>query len=488
MKIKQIISILFLTGIIVNGADAQVPADSVYFGQTPPGDSAVVFSPDFISTNGRFVQSSSFSMDSSEFCFVQTNSSWNSFKIKYTKYENDHWTDPADLYFLGENIHENYNFGPCFSPDSIRFYLLAVHVTESFGSIWYAIRNGNVWNEPVKIPYPVSSSDGQGEPTVSYRNTLFFARNGAIHFSELEGDDYLETTRMNNPINTSGSTDIDPYISPDEDYLIFSSNRKTGMDEEFDLYISYKKADGKWTNSKDLGPKINTTEWECVPSVTPDGKYLIFTRRDGGVGANSSKLYWVKSSFIDSLKFTNYDPYVLNMIPNQTDTAGNLYSYTIPDTTFFDDDGNETFSLTASLSDDNDLPDSLTFDPLTNTISGRLKEAGSFNIKITATDTADASISDVFRLTIHEEPTQIREILTEETVFFPNPALKYIIVKSSHEIKEIEIFDLNGHLRKYELINSPEFTINLAGLEQGNYFIKVLFFDERYVTKKLIIQ
>lgn len=65
-----------------------------------------------------------------------------------------------------------------------------------------------------------------------------------------------------------------PYIPPDESYMIFSSTRPGyGIT---DLFISFHKADGSWTEPENMGPGINTRAKETFPFVSFDGKYLFF--------------------------------------------------------------------------------------------------------------------------------------------------------------------------------------------------------------------
>lgn len=72
------------------------------------------------------------------------------------------------------------------------------------------------------------------------------------------------------------------YISPEEGYLIFA-----GGSDNADLFICFKNIDGKWGSPVNMGDKINTNEWERFPVVSPDGKYLFFTRG----GSITSNLY-----------------------------------------------------------------------------------------------------------------------------------------------------------------------------------------------------
>ena len=99
---------------------------------------------------------------------------------------------------------------------------------------------------------------------------------------------------------------------------------------------------------------------------------------------NTYYTYWVKvDNIIDSLRQTNFIPYLVNQIPNQTDSVGVQYSYTIPDSTFIDDDGNNTITYSATLGDGSSLPSWLNFNPGTRNFRGTPTAAGSLSIKVT---------------------------------------------------------------------------------------------------------
>ena len=69
-----------------------------------------------------------------------------------------------------------------------------------------------------------------------------------------------------------------PFIAPDESFLIFDSDtRKTTGDCR--LFISFRRTDDTWTNPVGLGDYI--TQGAVIARVTPDGKYLFFSNRNG---------------------------------------------------------------------------------------------------------------------------------------------------------------------------------------------------------------
>jgi len=84
-----------------------------------------------------------------------------------------------------------------------------------------------------------------------------------------------------------------PFVSPDESFIIYDSNRPGGYGD-FDLYISYKKKDGSWTEGVNLGGLINTKGWDSCPWVTQDGKYFFFS--------SNGDIYWVNAKILEKYK------------------------------------------------------------------------------------------------------------------------------------------------------------------------------------------
>jgi len=60
--------------------------------------------------------------------------------------------------------------------------------------------------------------------------------------------------------------------------------------------ISFRDEDGNWLEAVNMGPLFADTRF---PSVSPDGKYLFFTKfTEGG----HEDFYWVDARFIEELK------------------------------------------------------------------------------------------------------------------------------------------------------------------------------------------
>lgn len=277
-----------------------------YFGQTPQGKTAVVFAPDFICTSGKFVQNCCFSPDGKEFVFVLQNKDWNHPAIMYTQYINGQWSVPDTLF--------NYASTPYFSHDGKLLY--CNKKGSSTRDIWVSKRVEKGWQEPVKVPFPVSSDNGnEFEVSEAANGTLYFSSNRSggygdmdIYRAELVNGNFTNVTNLGIPINSS-SKDECPYIAPDESFMVFNDWKYNEKFAGNNLYISYKKEDNTWTNPKDLGSGLNTNDLDIYPYITPDGKYLIYTRRSNISPATFSQLYWVSIAILDSVKDANTTPY-----------------------------------------------------------------------------------------------------------------------------------------------------------------------------------
>jgi hypothetical protein len=96
--------------------------------------------------------------------------------------------------------------------------------------------------------------------------------------------------------------DAHPGIALDESFMVFHSSRPGSLGT--DLYLSVRRLDGSWTPARNLGPRVNSTKHQLGPYISPDNKYLFFTRCDGSNPyTDTADIYWV------SLKTYLPDPY-----------------------------------------------------------------------------------------------------------------------------------------------------------------------------------
>ncbi len=445
-----------------------IPFDSLYFGQTPPGNTPQVFAPGIVSLPGRREAVITFSPDGATVFFhIQFYPQPGTPYIMFSTYTNNHWTTPDSIPFtIGRTAAE-----PFFAYNGTRLYMYATNAINHVGvaDLSYSEKQGTNWSNPISMGNPPNSEAYQYHPCIVGDTSIYFSSNaGDICRCQYTNSTYQSRVILPVPINHIGSqTWGDPYVSPTETYLIMKSIRPEGYGQN-DLYIAYKKSDGTWTNPKNLGNIINTPGDETSGDITPDGLYMTYGR--------NNDLYWVSTGFIDSLKYTNYLPYVKNPIPDQTAIKGELFTFIIPDTTFIDDDGNNTLIYHAKLTSGNPLPSWLTFDTLTATFAGTPDLTGTLNIRVTATDTAGASASTNFKIVV-TPPVSIDQIngQPENVRIYPNPTTGVLNLSADAFPGKQAIVEISNLLGEVFLKSSftNRTTINLAGNPKGMYVLKL---------------
>jgi hypothetical protein len=274
-----------------------------YFGQTPPGDIPVVFASDIISVDSTVEHGSpSFSPDGTE-VFWQSNYRQSGKETQIScmtmRRTNDKWIAPE---------RSTYGSGPVFSPDGKRLYF---NSKEKKGTILYIEKEGEKWSEQKKLGLIDRFPKLKHAYNLSFTNsgTLYFLGNAneletmnkyGIYRSELIDGEYTKPELLPSNINAEGGLlNWTPFISPDESYLLFSSSRHTSETDYGDIYISFRDAEGTWTDPVKLGNEVNSDRQERFPAISPDGKYLFFTR---WIASGNEDVFWVCAKIIDDLK------------------------------------------------------------------------------------------------------------------------------------------------------------------------------------------
>jgi hypothetical protein len=471
-----IISILFFGRFV---SSQTIPTDSLYLGQTPPGDSAIIFAPGTISLADRRETKIVFSPNNEE-CLIGIGTN-NTFQILYTDFYSGYWKPPLPAYF----IPNSRPIEPFFSPDSLRVFFT------SFADIYMSDLVNQTWTTPVSLGSPVNTGYEEYHPTTALNGALYFCsmreNPGSYLYRSLpENGNYAAVEKLDVAINRNNAEQdgaYDPYIAPDESYLIFSSIRSDGYGQA-DQYISYNR-NGSWTNPKNLGPSINTNAIEYGSYVSPDNKYYFFSRPAGWGPSSPADIYWIKiDDLIDSLRYTNFAPYVRNPVPDQTAHLLQFFNFTVPDSTFVDDDGNNTLTYSATLINGDPLPGWLAFDTITAAFSGMPDVLQTLNIKITAKDTAGASASTTFNITV-EEANTIPQLSGLDIRIFPNPTSGLINISSGSltgTSAMIEIRNLEGKIILNDTFKH-ETSIDLTSMPKGIYVITLISGNEISISK-----
>jgi hypothetical protein len=280
-----------------------------YLGQKPPGMTPKVFAPDIISTKEYHEGCSGFMKKGTLFIFspIIPESDWKYKPTYFMQLRKGKWTQPEIVPF---NDLSPYNF--TVAPDGYTLYFTSLRTADNSSillkksNIWNIRFGDNGWTQAEMLGPDVNSADyGLNYPSISTSGSMYYSGDqpprfgsGDIFFSAFDEGKFLEKQNIGEAINTQYAED-DPFIAPDESFLIFCSSRPGGYGSH-DLYFSFQRKDGTWTESKNMGPDINTSGEEARPSITPEGKYFFFTR--GDVDPDWRDIFWVDAKVIEKLK------------------------------------------------------------------------------------------------------------------------------------------------------------------------------------------
>jgi Tol biopolymer transport system component len=273
-----------------------------YLGLQTPELIPQVFAPGVVSTK-KVELNCAFSPDGGELYFTTWNDGQNT--LMMMREVDDRWVGPSPVAFSGTYS----DVDPFISTDGKALYFSSMRPLEAGGEpkdsdIWWTERSADgEWGEPK----PVSGLNTPGRDdyytSIDESGTLYFSifeghGDGAdIYRSRPVGENYSEPEAVAE-VNTEFN-EHDPFVAPDGSYLIFTSLRPGGFGRG-DLYISFLAADDSWGEPRNMGESINTAAYDFCAMVSPDGKYLFFTRNEDGNG----DIYWVSAEIIEQLKGT----------------------------------------------------------------------------------------------------------------------------------------------------------------------------------------
>ena len=128
-----------------------------------------------------------------------------------------------------------------------------------------------------KVMY-ITSWTGKGDKKIYQVNAAAGTTSGWSQPLELGGQ-----------INVNGFNSIQPFVTKDGHYLIFSSN-KPGGSGKYDLWYCPLRSDGSLGQSVNLGSSVNTPEDEQAPYYNSQSKKLLFSS-NGRVGMGGYDFY-----------------------------------------------------------------------------------------------------------------------------------------------------------------------------------------------------
>ncbi len=261
-----------------------------YLGEAPPGDEPKVFAQGTVSVDSKNTHALQFSPDGRMLIFSRYPDR-TSFVMRRSA---TGWSRPVETSFKGKEV----SFDPLLH--RVFYY--------NEGDLFFVGDDGSQFSEPVRLPPPITTSSIEFYPSVTAKRNLYFSRDGnwqrgRLMVSKLEGEGFGTPADLGDAINAGGA--IHAFVAPDESYMLFNSPRP-GSHTENDIWVSFRGQDGSWSKPVNLGERINRDARAILcPTVSPDGKYLFFTRLQAN---GTGYVYWVSARVIDEKRPSRGNP------------------------------------------------------------------------------------------------------------------------------------------------------------------------------------
>jgi hypothetical protein len=258
------------------------PAAQPYLGQPAPGTTPRIFAPGVVS-KGNIHSRLVITADGREMFWNTVDMKTFSTQILSVRDLGGTWSDPQPPPFAREGSTQS----PMLSPDGKRLYFnvdtadgWTTKYVEATAGGWGARRgDGFLLNCTSSFTRAGRVYYSSQMPTKAWNSGVFAARYSATEYSD--------ATALGPAINAPNGIDYTPFVSPDESFLLFSSNRPlTGDKEDMHIYVSFRAADGTWSKPR----RVSEIQGR-YPSISPDGKYLFFCGDDGN-------FYWADATII----------------------------------------------------------------------------------------------------------------------------------------------------------------------------------------------
>lgn len=164
------------------------------------------------------------------------------------------------------------------------------------------------WTPSVMLGNGINTQGNEGAPSISADGQILFfiacaemdgtygeTRKGFgscdIFYSQKVGNNWARPYNMG-PVVNSKNWETQPCFSADGQTLYFVSNRPGGVGAS-DIWFTTLQADGSWGSPVNLGKKVNTPGKEESVYIHPDGKTLYFSS-NGHVGMGKLDIYVVR--------------------------------------------------------------------------------------------------------------------------------------------------------------------------------------------------
>lgn len=279
-----------------------------FFGRPAPGVEPAEFLPEVLAAGACPHGQLAFAPDGTGVFWSAIRLEGREQTVYYSAFEGNALSKPAVAPFAAPSG----NGGAALSPDGKRLFFSAELAAKDGSSakqtaIYYVERAENGWSAPAAIESTVDDTMTKGQVSVARNGNIYFSgrvlteRTPGIYRCRYADGRYGPPEKLAGPIADAPLL-VDPWIDPEEKFLLISCAPPEGPPMLTDIGISYHRADGTWDLPVRLGGPVNTGAFERFPSLSPDGKYLFFIRSlSPQFVGDQAHFYWVDSSVLLSL-------------------------------------------------------------------------------------------------------------------------------------------------------------------------------------------
>jgi hypothetical protein len=289
-----------------SGSGERTTAAGLFFGQAPPGLEPVKFWPEVLTSEKHPHGQLAFSPDGKTVFWSAMLQDGPEQTIFFSTFDGKTLSRPEVAPFAAASG----NGGPAFSADGKRLFFSAELPPEVDSSarrtaICIVDRIGSGWTKPAPIESTIDALMTKGQVSIARSGNIYFSgrvfteRTPGIYICRYSDGKYLSPEKIAGPL-ASAALLVDPWIDPEERFILFSCSPEQGPPMLTDIGLSYRQADGMWSRPVRLGGGVNTPAYERFPSLSPDGKCLFFIRSlsEGFVG-DQAHFYWVDAKILE---------------------------------------------------------------------------------------------------------------------------------------------------------------------------------------------
>lgn len=238
-----------------------------------------IFAPGVVSTEAPEF-SLSFEPDGKTAYFNRTSADRKQLTIHVAQWKAGRWVESVAPF---SGTHRDID--PFVTPDGRRLYFSSDRPRPGAPErkdfdLWYMERDGGGWSEPRHIAGSPNDPEEIGFMSLTRDGVLYFdafrgTQRGMFRAAPSAGG-------FAPPESLAPATASNPMIAPDGSFLVFAARMEGGFGEA-DLYVMRRADGGGWSEPRNLGPAVNTSQREFAPGLSPDGRYLFFTSERPGI-------------------------------------------------------------------------------------------------------------------------------------------------------------------------------------------------------------